>query len=219
MGDLTRDGFALTAPILTPGECVRAALAVRQDGAGTRCLLAQPWCAALAERLRAEPALARMIDPAMVAVQCTWFEKSAGRNWLVPLHQDLSIPVAVRVADPTLSGWSIKEGMQFVRAPATLLSRMLAVRLHLDACGPEDGPLRVVPGSHLHGVLTDEAGQALRAAHGETVCVAPIGAALVMRPLLLHASSKGSGASSRRVLHFVFGPRTLPHDLAWSITL
>jgi hypothetical protein len=36
-----------------------------------------------------------------------------------------------------------------------------------------------------------------------------------MRPLLLHASSKASGSSLRRVLHFLFGPRDLPHGLRW----
>jgi hypothetical protein len=38
----------------------------------------------------------------------------------------------------------------------------------------------------------------------------------LMRPLALHASSKANGASRRRVLHFVFGPPTLPFGLAWA---
>jgi len=41
------------------------------------------------------------------------------------------------------------------------------------------------------------------------------GDALLMRPLVLHASSKASGTSRRRVLHFVFGPQALPCGLAW----
>lgn len=40
---------------------------------------------------------------------------------------------------------------------------------------------------------------------------------MAMRPLLLHASSKATGTSWRRVLHFVFGPAALPHGLAWAI--
>jgi hypothetical protein len=31
----------------------------------------------------------------------------------------------------------------------------------------------------------------------------------------LHASSKATGTSRRRVLHFVFGPRALPYGLEW----
>ncbi|MEJ7807115.1 MAG: phytanoyl-CoA dioxygenase family protein, partial [Telluria sp.] len=155
----------------------------------------------------------------LVAVQCTWFEKSAARNWLVPMHQDLSIPVAASVDDSSLCGWSLKEGIQFVHAPLEILEKLVAVRIHLDPCGPDDGPLRVVPGSHTHGVLSDDQAADLRLASGETVCVAPVGAALVMRPLLLHASSKGSGASARRVLHFVFGPRELPNGLRWNMAI
>ena len=42
------------------------------------------------------------------------------------------------------------------------------------------------------------------------------GFAMLMRPLLLHASSKARGASRRRVLHFLFGPRQLRLGLAWA---
>lgn len=214
--DFDRDGFALVVQVLSPQECAQAASQVTVDGAGTRCLLSRPWCAALAGRLRVHPAIAALMAPDMVAVQCTYFEKSADRNWLVPIHQDLSIPVLARVSDPGLSGWSIKEGVQYVRAPLDVLTQLVAVRIHLDPCGAEDGPLRVVPGSHMRGVIGDEQAFALRATHGETECVAPAGAALVLRPLLLHASSKGSGTSARRVLHFVFGPRELSHGLRWN---
>jgi hypothetical protein len=219
MKDFGDDGYALVGGVLSARECALAARAAQGEGAGARGLLAQPWCAALAARLRAHPLLAGLIGPAMVAVQCTAFQKSAERNWLVPLHQDLSIPVARRVADPALSGWSLKEGIDFVRAPAHVLAQLVAVRVHLDPCGVDDGPLRVVPGSHRHGILDQQQLSALRAQRGETVCVADTGAALVLRPLLLHASSKGSGGSARRVLHFVFGPAALPHGLEWHLAL
>lgn len=213
--DFRRDGVKLIEQVLSPRQCARAASEVRTSGAGTRCLLAQAWCATLAETVRAHATLASMLAPDMVAVQCTYFEKSAQRNWLVPMHQDLSIPVAARVEAAALSGWSIKESIQFVRAPDELLAQLVAVRIHLDPCGAEDGPLRVVPGSHAFGVLTDDAAGALRAERGERVCVAAAGSALVLRPLLLHASSKGRGTGARRVLHFLFGPPELPFGLRW----
>jgi hypothetical protein len=40
-----------------------------------------------------------------------------------------------------------------------------------------------------------------------------------MRPLILHASSKATGAGERRVLHFLFGPPTLPHGLKWRLAV
>lgn len=42
---------------------------------------------------------------------------------------------------------------------------------------------------------------------------------LVMRPLLLHASSKAPGAGLRRVLHFLFAPARASHDLRWQIAI
>lgn len=91
----------------------------------------------------------------------------------------------------------------------------MTVRLRLDPCGEEDGPLRVVAGSHRHGIVSPEQASELRSQYGETVCLAGIGEAFLLRPLLLHGSSKSRGSSRRRVLHFVFGPRTLPLGPAW----
>ena len=155
-----------------------------------------------------------------MAVQCTYFEKSAARNWLVPLHQDLSIPVAGtpvagKLDSDELRGWSRKDGGWFVQPPARVLEQLVAVRLHLDDCGTADGPLRVVPGTHREGIIAPRRALALRDALGETECTLARGSVLALRPLLLHASSKGSGHGRRRVLHFVFGPRELPCGLRW----
>lgn len=216
--EFARDGFALVPGALDADRCagIAARLAPSASASGgTRCLLEQDWCAALAAQLRSHAQLAQVIPADHAAVQCTYFEKSASRNWLVPLHQDLSIPVAARVDAPELRGWSSKEGGLFVQPPAALLRQLLAVRLHLDDCGPADGPLRLVPGSHLRGALAPEQAQAERAERGESMGVSALGGVLLMRPLLLHASSRSTGTSRRRVLHFVFGPTALPFGLAW----
>lgn len=211
-------GFALVPQVLEGRECeeVSLHLARAQTGrAGTRALLSQPWCQALAQRLSCHAALAALLTPGLVAVQCTAFEKSAARNWLVPVHQDLGIPVAQRIDHPQLRGWSEKEGVPHVYAPAEVLERLVAVRLHVDECAATDGPLRVIPGTHRHGTLDEQAAAAWRQRTAEVVCIAPRGSVLLMRPLLLHASSKASGSSRRRVLHFLFGPHDLPFGLRW----
>ncbi|MES2886751.1 MAG: phytanoyl-CoA dioxygenase family protein [Pseudomonadota bacterium] len=143
------------------------------------------------------------------------FDKSPERNWMVGFHQDLSIPVASHSADPVLQGWSEKEGLLFVQPPAAILQQLVAVRVHLDDCHLGDGPLRVVPGSHRHGILDVDATSRLQQAHGEVSCTGPAGSLLVLSPLLLHASSKATGARRRRVLHFLWGPPTLTHGLRW----
>ncbi|MES2743704.1 MAG: phytanoyl-CoA dioxygenase family protein [Pseudomonadota bacterium] len=208
----------IAPPLLAPNALAGLAAAlsgVARDGPGSRQLLGQNWCASLAGRLRAQPMLAALLPPDAAAVQCTYFEKSAQQNWLVPLHQDLSIAVAHKVAHPGLRGWSEKEGCLFVQPPDAVLAQLVAVRLHIDHCSADDGPLRVVPCSHQHGRLSEEDAVRTRAAAGESACVVASGGALIMRPLLLHASSKSRGTGRRRVLHFVFGPRALPFGLRW----
>lgn len=223
----TEQGFVLLPALLEAGECdalgfqLEAGAVAAPSRAGSRCLLSQPWCRALAARLRRSVALAGLLPPGGRAVQCTSFRKSTTRNWAVPLHQDLSIPVAEPVDHPRLRGWSRKEGGLYVQPPAELLQQLVAVRLHVDDCRAEDGPLRLLPGSHRLGVLSDavllQTAVQARQERAEVVCAAPRGSALVMRPLLLHASSKATGTGARRVLHFVFGPQDLPCGLRWPL--
>lgn len=215
---LPPDGYAVIEAIVAPAECLKliAALATEPGAtSGSRCLLSRDWCKRLAARLRAHPGIAALLPAGHVASQCTFFTKSASINWLVPIHQDLSIPVAERVDAPGLGGWSEKEGGLFVQPPIALLERLVAVRLHLDDCGPDDGPLHIVPGSHTRGKISPDDAATARRQEGVVSCEVGAGGVLVMQPLLLHASSKASGASQRRVLHFLFGPEVLPHGLRW----
>jgi ectoine hydroxylase-related dioxygenase (phytanoyl-CoA dioxygenase family) len=92
---------------------------------------------------------------------------------------------------------------------------MLTVRLHLDPCGPDNGPLRVLPGTHRCGRLNAGAIQALREEVPEVVCAVGAGDAVLMRPLLLHASSAAQAPSRRRVLHIEWANRSLPGGLEW----
>ncbi|WP_431097894.1 phytanoyl-CoA dioxygenase family protein [Polaromonas aquatica] len=214
----TTQGFALVPQVLTATQCEAAAsrlAGMSTNSAGTRCLLSEAWCQALAARVRRHASMAPLVPAGFAAVQCTYFEKSASRNWLVPVHQDLSIPVADHVEHASLSGWSRKEGTLYVRPPAELLEQLVAVRLHIDACGASDGPLRVVPGSHLYGRMQAKDAAAARQVQSEFTCTAGQGSAMAMRPLLLHASSRSTGGNMRRVLHFLFGPRVLPFGLRW----
>lgn len=219
MAAFEADGFALIPALLT-GDDLRTvddALAVRAD-IGARDLLAEPWCIDLAWRLQGHSHLAGALPRTHVPVQCTAFEKSVARNWLVAVHQDVAVPVAARIEHLALGGWSNKGGTWFVQPPDAVLSQLVAVRLHVDDCCIDDGPLHVVPGSHRHGRLGDVDAIAMRDARGTVACPVPRGGAMLMRPLLLHASSKATGASRRRVLHFLFGPRELPYGLAWAFS-
>jgi|RhiMetdeSRZDD1v2_1073273.scaffolds.fasta_scaffold296624_2 ectoine hydroxylase-related dioxygenase (phytanoyl-CoA dioxygenase family) len=213
------NGYALVERVFNAGQCeaiadrVSTASVVR---AGSRNLLHDAWCLELARCLKGHAAIAAYLPVAAVGVQCTLFDKSSVKNWLVALHQDLSIPVRERITDPACTGWSEKEGVLFVQPPLPVLESLVAVRVHLDECGPGAGALRVVPGSHRHGRLTESEARHQRQANGEIECIAKRGDALLMRPLLLHASSKATEPVRRRVLHFLFGPSELPHALRWN---
>lgn len=218
MNTFWRDGFAVIPEVLDQDECIAldgTVSALGTDTPGTRNLLAHGWCRALAAHLCAHPDVAAAIPDDFIAVQCTYFEKSRDRNWLVPVHHDLSIPVHERVEHPALRGWSEKEGGLFVQPPLAVLEQLVALRVHLDPCLAQDGPLQFIPATHTLGRVLAGQAAALRQAGPVVTCTLVPGGVLVMRPLALHASSKATGTSRRRVLHFVFGPRTLPHGLRW----
>lgn len=215
---LDEAGFAEVPGVLAADQCAELVSALDSAGsgrAGSRNLLDVPACQRLAVAFKAHAQVRPVLPPEAVAVQCTFFDKSAGNNWLVALHQDLSIPVQERVPHPDCSGWSEKEGVLYVQPPLAVLESLVAVRAHLDDCGPANGPLSVVPGSHRHGRLSAKAAKALRAQRGAFECVARRGDVLAMRPLLLHSSPKAQAPGTRRVLHFLFGPSELPCGLKW----
>jgi len=91
---------------------------------------------------------------------------------------------------------------------------MLAVRLHLDDCDESNAPLRVIPGSHLLGRLSaDRIAQISK--QPEITCAVKAGGVMLMRPLLLHASSASRSPGHRRVIHIEFASRPLPAGLQW----
>ena len=214
----TSQGFVVVPEVIDGATCDLAAIRLEQapsHGAGSRRLLTHSWCQRLAHLVRQNASVAALLPPDSVAVQCTLFDKSPAKNWLVALHQDRSIPVRRRVESPSLTGWSEKEGDIFVQPPREVLEGVTAVRIHIDPCPAENGALRVVPRSHTSGVLAPIEVERIRDRCGEEAVPSPRGGALILKPLLLHASSKARVAVQRRVLHFVFGPRALPLGLEW----
>jgi hypothetical protein len=217
--ELTDNGYAVVPAVVDIDEVDRIGRFVTDTlaaTAGTRRLIELPWCRDLANCLMRNSRVCDSLPVDSLAIQCTLFIKSTERNWLVSLHQDLSVPVAERVDSALYSGWSEKEHQLFVQPPVSFLERMLAIRVHLDDCDQRNGALRVVPGSHTMGRLDSSAALRVRSDRGEVHVSVPRGGAMLMRPLLLHASSKILANNPRRVLHFVFAPATPPDGLRWS---
>lgn len=147
------------------------------------------------------------------------FDKRQGANWDVTWHRDTTIAVREKHETSGYGPWSIKADVHHVRPPVRVLSSMLTIRLHLDDCDESNGALLVVPGSHME-VNLDLMQQidANAARSNEIVCPVPAGGALLMRPLILHASKKATDPTRRRrVLHLEFAAEALDGDLQWAV--
>ncbi len=168
--------------------------------------------------LLATPALRGLLGELFPAgchlTKAIYFDKPAGSNWLVAWHQDLMINVDRRAADlPDFGPWTAKAGWVAVQPPVAVLENTITLRLHLDDCDTTNGALKVVPGSHLGGVVPAENIATHTAA--ATVCAVPAGGGMLMKPLLLHASSRSTSRRPRRVVHLEFSAAELPDGLAW----
>jgi len=186
------------------------------NGAGRRALLSTPAVAKLAS----SALLLDLVRPHLKSeprpVQGIYFNKSAEINWLVAWHQDLTLALRSRIDLTGFGPWSIKDGVPHVQPPVELLEQMLTVRLHLDHCDETNGALRVIPGSHALGRLTAERLKQLSEHSDAVVCRLSAGDALLMSPLLLHASSRSQNPGHRRVLHIEYAAFSLPPELQWS---
>ena len=136
--------------------------------------------------------------------RATIFHKAQASNWLVVWHQDTALPLREKREATGWGPWSVKEGLIYAHAPARVLEKVVALRVHLDNSLPENGPLRVVPGSHKYGVLDEEQIHRLVAESTSVECLAGSGAVLAMKPLIVHSSSKSISTTPRRVLHIEY---------------
>jgi len=214
--DISQSGFALIPSVMNSAD--RQSLLATLGpvtGAGRRGLLDLPEVSALARSERwlelIRPHLPREPQP----VRAIFFDKSPEANWGVPWHQDLTIALQARTEVPSFGPWSVKDDIPHVQPPAVLLEQMLTLRLHLDDADEANGALRVLAGSHRHGRLNGERILELRASGTESLCIAAAGDALLMRPLLLHASSRSTSPRHRRILHIEYAGFLLPEPLRW----
>lgn len=224
---IERDGFYLAEQAISAEHVDRFCAALELiDGASVRrrgdvYAIRNLFDAAPAVRELASGAAIRALASAVLgercfAVQALLLDKIPDANWKVPFHQDLYVPLAARADTPGFSGWSEKAGVVHAKPPRAVLEGILALRVHLDDCGAENGPLRVIPGSHCAGELSGPEIKQWQERVGEVACVAPRGSVLLMRPLLLHASAPALSPGHRRVIQLQFTHQELPHGLSWA---
>jgi len=180
--------------------------------AGARNALSDTGIAELARDGRLLRIASRVLSGDAFPFNAILFDKSKRSNWLVVWHQDTALPLRTRREVPGWGPWSIKAGVLYAHAPAEALSRIVALRVHLDDSTAENGPLMVLPGSHDRGVLTDAQIKDSSRAVQPVACLVGAGGVVVMRPLLVHSSSKVAGLAPRTVLHIEYATSRLLDD-------
>lgn len=229
--DFGRDGFTTLPTVIRPDRCLAiaaeladrladdsaAAIGAGQGGVvGGRNLMCtwKGW-----HEITSHPPittfLTRHVGPESGLVRILFFDKPPGQGWSLSIHRDQTIAVDSHHAPPApYSKPTRKAGVPHVVADSALLQSMATLRLHLDPMHDGNGPLVVIPGSHLE----DDPSSSRASDTDLRVIHARRGDVFAMRPLLLHGSrdAEPSTTDHRRVLHLEFAPSPkLPPPYKW----
>ena len=211
--EVEEEGFSTVEAILNHQEITALLKLMPQVRAGQRNLLTLAPVLDLARNHKLLTYVRSILGKNAFPFKATFFDKHPAANWLVPWHQDLAIPVQHQRDLPGWGPWSKKAGVLFVQPPTSVLQQILAIRVHLDRCMPNNGALKVLPKTHHLGHLSTGQVAALRQKIPAFTCAIDAGGIILMRPLLLHSSSKSSIEGHRRVIHFEYAAQQLqdPH--------
>ena len=215
---LDKDGAELFAQALDEAECLRLeaalfALPTNMPGVPIRDM------SQLATFLSAAGSIggiaAAALGPEAHPVRAILFDKPAERNWALGWHQDRTIVVRERIEAHGFGPWTVKSGLIQVEPPFDILERMLTLRMHLDAAGRSNAPLRIVPASHKLGRLPETEIQRAVATLGERLCLAERGDVWVYATPIVHSSLAADPSRRRRVLQVDYSADAAPGLLAW----
>lgn len=142
-----------------------------------------------------------------------YFDKPSASNWFVAYHQDLSISVDQKANLDNYNNWTFKKGQYGVQPPIEILEDTITVRIHLDKTSEHNGALKVIPKSHLKGIIRKESKD--WTLDNEYICEVDKGGVMLMKPLTLHASNRTTDGKRRRVIHLEFNKHLLEEPLSW----
>jgi len=147
-------------------------------------------------------------------VKSIYFDKPEQSNWFVAWHQDLTISVDNKVELSGYTSWTSKHNQFAVQPPIEILEDNFTIRIHLDDTNADNGALKLLPGSHLKKIYRSDGID--WSVENETICDVKRGGAMIMRPLLMHASDRTINEQKRRVIHIEFSRTELPKEISWS---
>lgn len=212
-----RDGFDVIVPGLAPDELEVLRREFPPDAPNRRNLFTfSPLLEELVASASFSHRAAEILGPNCFAVRAVFFNKIVKSNWHVPWHQDIGVPLRERRGADGFSAFTVKDGIVHANAPGEVLSKLVVLRLHLDAATAANGAMRLVAGSHAAGRLHDDEIDAWAAKGREVQPEIPAGGILRLRPLLLHASAHSRSDAPRRVIHIEYASEDLPGGLEWA---
>lgn len=172
---------------------------------GYRHLMADPAVRSLASDPRLIELVENISGERMLPFKATLFNKAGKANWLVAWHQDTALPVVRPQSSNDWGTAAMKDGITFCQAPAKVLREIVALRIHIDDSGPDNGPLRLIASSHKERLSDTEIDRVVTDGP-QVTCTVGKGGVIAMRPLIVHASSKCTSDRPRRVLHIEYAP-------------
>lgn len=156
----------------------------------------------------------RLFGKNYFVVKSIYFDKPETSNWYVSYHQDLTISVDKKVELENFGPWTTKQNQFAVKPPIHILENNYTIRIHLDDTDKNNGALKVIPKSHLKKIYRPE--NINWTTETEVTCAVKKGGIMVMKPLILHSSSRTTNNKKRRVIHIEFSNQELPTDLKWA---
>jgi hypothetical protein len=202
-------GYLIKDSILTPDECLCLLASIGRSNkshgrGGVRHLMTNAAVRNIAADKRLTTIASRFLGREAVPYKATLFSKTGKANWLVAWHQDTALPILKSELNSEWGPWSRKAGIDYVHAPAWALSRVVALRIQLDASDATNGPIRLIEGSHRLGILSAKELIDVSRKGREISAQTGVGGVIAMSPLIVHASSKAVSDKPRRVLHIEY---------------
>jgi len=130
---------------------------------------------------------ATALGPDARPVRAILLGKTSEHNWALGWHQNSTIVVREGVGEDGFGPWTLKSGLLQVELPFDTLARMLILRVHLDRVNTNNAPLRIVPGSHGRGRLSEAEVQRAVTISSERLCRAERGDVWLYGAPIVHA--------------------------------
>lgn len=164
--ELNEKGYSVTAPLYSEHEVAQILTCIENAEQNEKAFLKTNDLFAIRQLLKHVPKLNEVLFnknlKALVSsisadtyflTKAIYFDKPSNSNWFVAYHQDLSISVDRKVAVGGYTNWTFKKEQYGVQPPLNILQDTVTIRIHLDTTNENNGALKVIPASHLHGII------------------------------------------------------------------